>query len=68
MSPLFSGAGSISGAVAGDGVGVGDGAGVVVSTVKVMVLLASDSSWLFFLAASENLSLATCMTPLIVLR
>ena len=39
----------------------------VVSTVKVTVLLASFSSWLLLPAASENLSLATWMTPLVVL-
>ena len=44
-----------------EGVGV-----VVVSTVKVTVLLASVSSWLVLPAASENLSLATWMMPLVV--
>ena len=33
--------------------------GRVVSTVRVTVLLASDSSWLLLPAPSENLSLAT---------
>ena len=45
----------------------GVGMGEVVLTEKVMVLLASVSSWLLFPAASENLSLATWMTPLLVL-
>ena len=40
---------------------------VLVSTVKVMVLLSSFSSWLLLPAASENLSLATWMTRLVVL-
>ena len=38
----------------GEGEGEGEGDGVVVSTVKVTVLLASSSSWLVLLAASEN--------------
>ena len=37
-----------------------------VSTVRVTVLLASDSSWLLSPAPSENLSLATWITPLAV--
>ena len=48
----------VSGVGEGEGEGVGVGV-VVVSTVKVTVLLASFSSWLVLLAASENLSLAT---------
>ncbi|WP_250399017.1 hypothetical protein [Synechococcus sp. MU1648] len=52
----------------GEGDGEGEGVGLVVeSTVKVTVLLASFSSWLVLLAASENLSLAAWMTPLVVL-
>ncbi len=45
----------------------GVGMGEVVLTEKVMVLLASVSSRLLFPAASENLSLATWMIPLLVL-
>ena len=41
--------------------------GRAVSTVRMTLLLASDSSWLLLLAASENLSLATWMTPFVVL-
>ena len=46
---------------------LGVGVGVVVSTVKVTVLLASFSSLLLLPAEFENLSLATWMTPLVVL-
>ena len=82
ISPALSDADSISGVGvgagdgegSGDGVGEGDGDGEgvgvgvgVVSTVKVTVLLASFSSWLVLPAASENLSLATWMTPSVVL-
>ena len=54
----------------GDGDGEGDGEGegvVVVSTVKVTELLASAPSRLLLPAASENLELATEITPSVVL-
>ena len=68
VSPAFREATSEEMAMVGRVVsGVGEGEGVVVSTERVTVLLASDSSWLLLSAASENLSLATWMTPLAVL-
>ena len=51
----------------GLGDGPGDGEGVVVSTVKVRELLASDPSAFVLPAESENLAEATEMTPLVVL-
>ena len=51
----------------GDGEGEGDGDGVVVSTVKVTELLASEPSRLLLLAESENFELATEITPSAVL-
>ena len=51
----------------GDGEGEGDGEGVVVSTVKVTELLASEPSRLLLPAESENFELATEITPLVVL-
>ena len=50
-----------------DGDGDGDGDGVVVSTVNVTELLASEPSVLALLAASVKVPLATEMTPLVVL-
>ena len=52
---------------AGAGAGAGAGEGVVVSTVKVMELLASEPSRLLLPAASENFELATEITPSVVL-
>ena len=54
----------------GDGVGEGEGEGegaVVVSTLKVTELLASEPSRLLLPAASENFELATEITPSAVL-
>ena len=52
----------------GDGDGEGEGEGeVVVSTVKVTELLASEPSRLLLPAASENFELATEITPSVVL-
>ena len=54
----------------GDGVGEGEGEGegaVVVSTLKVTELLASEPSRLLLPAASENFELATEITPSVVL-
>ena len=51
----------------GDGLGLGVGEGVVVSTVKVTELLLSEPSRLLLPAESENLELATEMTPSAVL-
>ena len=51
----------------GDGLGLGVGEGVVVSTVKVMELLLSEPSRLLLPAESENLELATEMTPFVLL-
>ena len=51
----------------GEGEGVGAGEGVVVSTVKVTELLASESSRLLLPAESENFELATEITPSVVL-
>ena len=50
-----------------EGEGEGEGEGVVVSTVKVTELLESEPSRLLLPAASENLELATEMTPSVVL-
>ena len=52
-----------------EGVGVGEGAGdeILVSTERVTELLASDPSALVLPEASENLELATEMTPSVVL-
>ena len=70
------GAGDGAGAGVGDfgdgpGVGLGDGLGVgegvVVSTVKVTELLLSEPSRLLLPAESENLELATEMTPFVLL-
>ena len=57
---------------AGEGLGEGDGEGegegeVVVSTVKVTELLASEPSRLLLPAESENFELATEITPSVVL-
>ena len=60
----------VGGVVSGGagGVGEGDGVGVVVvSTVKVTELLASEPSRLLLPAASENFELATEITPSVVL-
>ena len=51
----------------GDGEGAGEGDGLVVSTEKVTELLLSDPSRLLLLAESENLELATEITPSVVL-
>ena len=51
----------------GEGEGDGDGVGVVVSTVKVMELLASEPSLLVLPEEPENLDEATEMTPSVVL-
>ena len=52
----------------GDGDGEGEGEGeVVVSTVKVTELLASEPSRLLLPAASENFELATEITPSVML-
>ena len=53
----------------GDGVGegAGEGDGLVVSTEKVTELLLSDPSRLLLPAESENLELATEITPSVVL-
>ena len=51
----------------GEGLGLGEGEGVVVSTVKVWELLASEPSALVLPAESENLEEATEMTPSAVL-
>ena len=52
----------------GDGDGEGEGEGeVVVSTVKVTELLASEPSRLLLPAESENFELATEITPSVVL-
>ena len=51
----------------GDGLGLGDGEAVVVLTVKVTELLASAPSLLVLPAESENLLVATWITPLVVL-
>ena len=51
----------------GEGEGEGEGDGLVVSTVKVTELLASEPSILLLPAASENFELATEITPLVVL-
>ena len=66
------GVGDGVGAGAGEGLGEGDGEGegegeVVVSTVKVTELLASEPSRLLLPAASENFELATEITPSVVL-
>lgn len=70
------GVGEEDGDGGGEGLGVGDGEGeglgvgvgvVVVSIVKVTELLASEPSLLVLPAASENLELATEITPLVVL-
>ena len=61
------GEGEGSGDGEGEGVGEGEGDGLVVSTVKVTELLASDPSRLLLPAESENFELATEITPLVVL-
>ena len=68
-SPSLSGEGSGDGEGEGlgDGVGEGEADGVVVSTVKVTELLASEPSRLLLPAASENFELATEITPSLVL-
>ena len=69
-----SGVGAGEGSGVGVGVGLGDGAGdglgegvVVVSTVNVTELLASEPSVLALLAASVKVPLATEITALVVL-
>ena len=64
------GEGECEGLGDGDGVGEGEGEGegaVVVSTLKVTELLASEPSRLLLPAASENFELATEITPSVVL-
>ena len=61
------GAGEGLGEGDGDGEGEGDGEGVVVSTLKVTELLASEPSRLLLPAESENFELATEITPSVVL-
>ena len=64
------GDGEGSGVGVGSGVGAGDGLGegvVVVSTVNVTELLASEPSALLLSAESENFELATEITPSVVL-
>ena len=61
------GEGEGSGDGEGEGVGEGEGDGLVVSTVKVTELLASDPSRLLLPAESENFELATEITPSVVL-
>ena len=64
------GAGEGSGVGVGSGVGAGDGLGegvVVVSTVNVTELLASEPSALLLSAESEHFQLATEITPSVVL-
>ena len=64
------GVGVGEGVGAGEGLGEGDGDGegeVVVSTVKVTELLASEPSRLLLPAESENFELATEITPSVVL-
>ena len=64
------GDGEGSGVGVGSGVGAGDGLGegvVVVSTVNVTELLASEPSVLALLAASVKVPLATEITPFVVL-
>ena len=64
------GVGVGEGVGAGEGLGEGDGdveGEVVVSTVKVTELLASEPSRLLLPAESENFELATEITPSLVL-
>ena len=51
----------------GEGVGLGAGDEILVSTERVTELLASEPSALVLPKASENLELATEMTPSVVL-